>query len=125
MDPLSLRVAPELLAERTADIARVAMAGSHFVRSPNFTVIAPADLSRMFDPYDRAFFDGFLRRTVADKAHGRLGFRLAPRMTRAGGKTFRTRRPVGRGPWRRSRRATRSRSPRACCSPTSTTPPAR
>jgi hypothetical protein len=37
---------------------------------------------------------------VADKAHGRLGFRLAPRMTRAGGKTFRTRRPVGRGPWR-------------------------
>jgi hypothetical protein len=101
MDPLSLRVTPELVAERTAEIARAAMADSHFLRSPNFTVIAPADLSRMFDLYDRSFFDGFLRRAVAHTARGRLGFRLAPRMTRAGGKTFRTRRTVGRGLLRR------------------------
>ena len=89
MDPLSIRHAPEVVHARTADIARAAMADSHFLRSPNFTVIAPADLSRMFDLYDRSFFDGFLRHTVGEKARGRLSFRLAPRMTRAGGKTFR------------------------------------
>ena len=98
MNPLTLRFAPEVIAAKTAEIARAAMASSHLLRSPNFTVIAAGDLSRMFDAYDRAFFDGFLRRAVAEKAGGRLAFRLAPRMTRAGGKTFRTRRPVGRGP---------------------------
>jgi hypothetical protein len=97
MDPLSLRVPNDVIAERSAAIAGAAMTGSHFVRSPNFTVIAPADLSRMFDLYDRAFFDGFLRTAVADKARGRLAFRLAPWMTRAGGKTFRTRRTIRHG----------------------------
>jgi hypothetical protein len=97
MDPLFLRVPQDVILDRTATIARAAMSGSHFVRTPNFTVIAPADLSRMFDLYDRAFFDGFLRRQVAEKARGRLNFRLAPRMTRAGGKTFRTRRTVRHG----------------------------
>src|SRR5688572_7856360 len=83
MDPLSLRVPNEVIADRRAEIARVLTANSHFVRSPNFTVIAPGDLSRLFDLYDRTFFDGFLRDAVADKAGGRLAFRLAPRMTRA------------------------------------------
>ena len=101
MDPLSLRVSRDLVAERSAGIAHAAMTDSHFLRSPNFTVIAPGDLLRMFDLYDRAFFDGFLRQMVAQKARGRLGFRLAPRMTRAGGKTFHTRRTVGKGLARR------------------------
>ena len=98
MNPLSLRFAPDVVAARTAEIARVATTTSHLVRSANFTVISAGDLSRMFDGYDRAFFDGFLRAAVAERAGGRLAFRLAPRMTRAGGKTFRTRRRVGRGP---------------------------
>lgn len=98
MNPLTLRYTPEVIAQRTAEIARMAMATSHLVRSSNFTVISPGDLSRMFDGYDRAFFDGFLRRAVAERAGGRLTFRLAPRMTRAGGKTFRYRRRLGRGP---------------------------
>lgn len=98
MDPLSLHFAPDLVSGKTAEIARVAMTSSHFLRSPDFTVISPGDLSRLFDLYDRAFFDGFLRRAVAERAGGRLAFRLAPRMTRAGGKTFRTRRRIGRGP---------------------------
>ena len=98
MNPLSIRFAPDVVSEKTAEIARSATTGSHFLRSANFTVISPGDLSRMFDLYDRAFFDGFLRRAVAERAGGRLRFRLAPRMTRAGGKTFRTRRRVGRGP---------------------------
>ena len=89
MDPLSLRNAPDVVVAQTAEIARAATSDSHFLRSPNFTVIAPGDLSRMFDLYDRSFFDGFLRREVGRKARGRLNFRLAPRMTRAGGKTFR------------------------------------
>lgn len=98
MNPLTLRYAPEAVREKTAEIARWAMANSHVLRSPNFTVLASADLSRMFDGYDRAFFDGFLRRAVAERAGGRLAFRLAPRMTHAGGKTFRFRQRVGRGP---------------------------
>lgn len=98
MNPLLLRNAPDDVAARSADIARAAMADSHFLRSANFTVIAPSDLSRLFDLYDRAFFGGFLRQCVADRAGGRLTFRLAPRMTRAGGKTFRTRQTIGRWP---------------------------
>jgi hypothetical protein len=89
MDPLSLRHAPDVVLAKSAEIARAATSDSHFLRSPNFTVIAPGDLSRIFDLYDRSFFDGFLRREVGQKARGRLSFRLAPRMTRAGGKTFR------------------------------------
>jgi hypothetical protein len=100
VNPLLLRLSPETIAEKSATIARAVVAESHFVRGPNFTVISPADLSRMFDLYDRSYFDGFLRAAVNDKARGRLGFRLAPRMTRAGGKTFRTRRPAVRGPLR-------------------------
>ena len=94
---LSRRFAREHIERTNADIAKSLMGASHFVRGANFTVISPADLSRVFDLYDRAYFDGFLRRLVNEKAGGRLGFRLAPRMTRAGGKTFRTRRPVRRG----------------------------
>src|SRR4051812_14492717 len=94
---LSRRFAPEHIARTNAAIASSLIGASHFVRGSNFTVIAPADLSRMFDLYDGAYFDGHLRRSVNEKAGGRLGFRLAPRMTRAGGKTFRVRRPVRRG----------------------------
>jgi hypothetical protein len=89
MEPWSVRLDPDVIAARTAEIARAAIMDSHFLRSPNFTVITPGDLSRMFERYDQTFFDGFLRREVARTARGRLNFRLAPRMTRAGGKTFR------------------------------------
>jgi hypothetical protein len=94
---LTRRFPAEHVAHTNAEIARLLVGSSHFVRGINFTVIAPADLSRMFDLYDAAYFDGHLRQSVNEKAGGRLGFRLAPRMTRAGGKTFRVRRPVRRG----------------------------
>src|SRR3982751_3474495 len=94
---LTRRYTTERIAQTNAEIARSVIDSSHFVRGTNFTVIAPADLSRMFDLYDGAYFDGHLRRSVNEKAGGRLGFRLAPRMTRAGGQTFRVRRPVRRG----------------------------
>ena len=94
---LARRFTTEHIARTNAESARTLIGASHFVRGVNFTVIAPADLSRMFDLYDGAYFDGHLRRSVNEKAGGRLGFRLAPRMTRAGGKTFRVRRPVRRG----------------------------
>ncbi len=98
MNPLTLRFEPRDVAAKTAAIAGEVMSRSHLLRSPNFTVVSPGDLSRMFDLYDRAFFDGFLRAAIAERAQGRLTFRLAPRMTRAGGKTFRFRRRLGRGP---------------------------
>lgn len=94
---LARRFTAEHITRANEEIARSVMRASHFVRGVNFTVIAPADLSRMFDLYDGAYFDGHLRRCVNEMAGGRLAFRLAPRMTRAGGKTFRTRRTVRRG----------------------------
>lgn len=101
MEVLSRRFSHEHIARTNADIARSVMAQSHFVRTPNFTVIAPGDVAQLFDLYDAAYFEGQLRRTVNQNAGGRLGFRLAPRMTRAGGKTFHMRRTVRRGLLRR------------------------
>lgn len=89
MDPLSLRFAPDLINSRTRDISHALLSESQAVRTPNFARVAPNDLSRLFDLYDEAFFSGLLRQTLAKRARGRLTFRLAPRMTRAGGKTFR------------------------------------
>jgi hypothetical protein len=62
MNPLSLRYAPDVAAAKAGEIARAAVADSHLRRSPNFTAIAAGDLSRLFDLYDRAFFDGRVRR---------------------------------------------------------------
>ena len=56
---------------------------ARYIDQGNFTRIGADDLEYLFWLYDRHFFEGFFRARCAD----RLSFRLAKRMTQAGGKT--------------------------------------
>ena len=57
------------------------------VRDRSVRAIANTDLSLLFDLYDDRFFAGRLRRLIDDRGAASLTFRVAPRLTRAGGKT--------------------------------------
>ncbi len=81
----------ETVAEKAAAIYAAVLRESVHVKAGNFTDLDTADLARLFDLYDASFFGGALRQAL-DRDGSPLTFRLAPRMTRAGGKTFRTRR---------------------------------
>lgn len=83
------RVSPEQIATRTAEIATTLLGESRYLREPNFTAFHPDDLARLFDEYDRLFFDCLCRPCLGMTP---LNFRLAPRMTRTGGTTTRFRR---------------------------------
>lgn len=91
MDLLTLKPPSELIASRVREIRETTLRESQFVRTPNFEKIHDDDIARLFELYDDAFFDGWLRDAVARKSKSPLTFRLSPTMTRAGGKTIRTR----------------------------------
>lgn len=79
-------------AERTA-AGRLAVRDSLAAAAPriahlDFKSITAANLSALFNLYDREFFDGWLGRTAAAQSGRPVGFRVSSRMTRAGGKTF-------------------------------------
>lgn len=84
----SIELTEEEIRRRLTGIHEETRSQSNYIREPNFTVIHPRDLARLFDAYDQRFFDGLLRRAVGQQ---RLEFRLSRRMTRAGGKTSRFR----------------------------------
>ena len=65
--------------------------------SSNFRAIGPADLWRMYQHYDRLFFEGTLSAAVLEACRGALSFRVSERMTSAAGKTTRTRRELKDG----------------------------
>ncbi len=79
-----MRLPEELIQQRVRRIQQDLLAHSHYLRESDFTAIHPSDLEFLFDAYDKHFFDGLCRQALAGR---RLSFRLAPRMTRAGGKT--------------------------------------
>lgn len=60
----------------------------------NFTAVHTSDLQRLFDEYDRYFFESRIGTMLSS---ARLRFRLSKRMTSAGGKTTRYRHPARRG----------------------------
>lgn len=84
---------PEI-AGLTRQIYRHVLADSPYLENGNFRRIHPTDLERLFSAYDRTFFEGLCRELTGPS----LSFRLASRMTRAGGKTTQRtyRRPVPR-----------------------------
>lgn len=82
----TMRLPEELIQQRVRRIQQDLLAHSHYLRESDFTAIHPGDLEFLFDAYDKHFFDGLCRQALAGR---RLSFRLAPRMTRAGGKTVR------------------------------------
>ena len=58
------------------------------ITTGNFSSVADADLSRLFDCYDEQFFSGDLRRLVSASG-APLIFKFSPRLTRSGGLTKR------------------------------------
>ena len=87
-----LEAAPEARV-RQDEIHRGLLATSKYVTEPNFQVIHPEDLRWLFQRYD----DLFLQGTCGAALDGvPLRFRLAPRMTKAGGTTTRYRDRAGK-----------------------------
>jgi hypothetical protein len=97
MDLLSLHNTAKNVSAKTEIIRDMILAESKRIREPNFGTIHPDDLARLFALYDERFFDGWLGKAVIDKTKTPLTFRLSSTMTRAGGKTIRTRIPQGSG----------------------------
>ena len=82
--------AAELVRDHTQAIYQRLLTDSARIKAGNFSAITSVDLARLFDLYDERFFQGHIHRALQEQ-HSLLNFRLAPRMTRAGGKTFRWR----------------------------------
>jgi len=87
---LTLRNDPSEVARKTRTIYETLLRTSGHVRTGNFSRVADTDVARLFELYDSEFFAGRLRDTLQSKGQP-IRFRLAPRMTSAGGKTFRWR----------------------------------
>jgi len=91
-----LHYPPETVAEKTRTLYETMLRTSPNLHCGNFTTISGADLARLFDLYDSAFYSGAIGATLRQRGSG-LTFRVAPRMTRAGGKTFSVRHPLPGG----------------------------
>jgi hypothetical protein len=76
----------DAIRQRLAGIHRDMLSHSRYVRHADFVTIAESDLEFLFDSYSRVFFAGLCRPALEGR---RIDFRLASRMTRAGGKTSR------------------------------------
>lgn len=76
----------------TRGIGRRLLHESHRIREPDFTEIHVDDLGFLFAAYDHRFLEGLCGNVLGSEG---LTFRLSSRMTRAGGKTTRFRRPDG------------------------------
>ncbi|MBI5529671.1 MAG: SprT-like family protein [Deltaproteobacteria bacterium] len=92
-------LAADEIASRSGAIRAAVLARSGFVRAPDFLRIGTADLRLLFALYDERFFGGGVGAAVQAVPGTRLTFRLAPRMTNAGGKTYVFKTPGG-GPKR-------------------------
>jgi len=79
---------PAERAERADRVRARLLADSRCIGGGDFDEIATSDLDRLFVAYDAVFFGGRLRELLDADACAILRFRLAPRMTSAGGKTF-------------------------------------
>lgn len=83
---------PAKIRRWTRDIGRRLLVASPYASEPNFTGLHADDLSFLFAAYDARFLKGLCGKLLGPVG---LSFRLSSRMTRAGGKTTRHRRPDG------------------------------
>ena len=74
------------MAVQTRSIYQHVLNASPHLDGGNFTTIHPSDLGRLFDDYDRGFFQAQIGTTLGDTP---VRFRLSKRMTRAVGQTAR------------------------------------
>jgi hypothetical protein len=97
VDLASLHNPPEQVAAKSAAVRTGIIRESDNLKQPNFERIAPEDLARLFELYDRTFFRGLLAQAAKRNSGQPLSFRLSSTMTRAGGKTFLYRRRMPDG----------------------------
>src|SRR5262249_11933955 len=83
---LSFRAPEDSVRQRLRHIYAQTLANSAQIREPNFRAIHARDLAFLFYAYDTQFLDGLMAQALEGRP---LTFRPAPRMTKAGGKTFR------------------------------------
>ena len=83
---------PARVRRWTRDIGRRLLLESPHASEPNFKRLHAGDLSLLFAAYDARFLEGLCGKLLGPAG---LSFRLSDRMTRAGGKTTRRRRPDG------------------------------
>jgi hypothetical protein len=83
---LSSRPSDGAIRDRVTRLHKDLLGTSHYVRDPNFTAIQANDLAFLFHAYDEQFFANECERALNGRP---LRFRLAPRLTKAGGKTTR------------------------------------
>jgi len=86
----------EQIREKTSQIYNGVLRDSAYLDTANFTLIHRDDLAIMFHRYDQLFFEATCREQL-DEMGASVSFRVSERMTRAGGRTTRTR-PSGRAP---------------------------
>ncbi len=89
---LTRTLPPQEVEQRGRAIHRTVLETSPYLRIPDFRQIHPTDLDLLFRAYEQRFFEGLCDATLAGRA---LAFRLAPRLTRAGGRTARFRSRAG------------------------------
>jgi hypothetical protein len=82
----ALGLSRDAIVERTSEIFERVLRDSAFLDGANFTVFHPQDLRRMFDLYDRFFFQESCREALGDAP---LHFSISKRMTRSAGTTTR------------------------------------
>src|SRR2546428_12209341 len=83
---VAFRLPEELIRKHIQEIHQGVLAHSRSIREANFTSIHRGDLEFLFSAYDERFFTGLCLRALEGR---RIRFRLATRMTNAGGKTTR------------------------------------
>ena len=95
----SFRYPPETVAAEVGAIRGAMLRTSRAINVGNFVAIDDMDLRVLFALYDERFFKDTLARWIKEDRADPLIFRLSSRMTRAGGKTIRTRpRPTKHDP---------------------------
>jgi hypothetical protein len=82
----STTISTDEISARTHEIYETVLLESPRLDAGNFTVVHSDDVERLFDLYDRQFFDGGCRKLLGNTP---LGFRLSKRMTQAAGKAAR------------------------------------
>lgn len=82
---------PGAIAAGFERIRREVLDTSRTINAGNFLRLGEDDLARLFRLYDAQSFGGMLSCWLHEDRAGAITFRVSPRMSRAGGKTIRTR----------------------------------
>lgn len=103
MTPLQAHLAalefdPEQIRDRRAAVRARVLQSSKTITAPQFTALSTADLTLLFQAYDRLFFKQTISKALVGAEGGPLTLRVSRRLTRTAGLTTHSKR--ARGPHR-------------------------